>query len=90
MGATFSIDKINGELDKKEVSWAFDTIMRPNTDYGWSRCPGVTALKRPMFDHYDDAEQWLLTNCEKDENALAVRLHEEGRQYWVVGAWCAT
>ena len=91
MGAAF-INVILPE-DTDPVEWVKQARANDQHEYGhggytgtWAEIPGATHVRIKPFQSEQAAEEYLLDNAEKWNDALIVPLWD-GR--WVVGAWAS-
>ncbi len=80
MGASFIETTLEGTLTVEQVKQKYSE-MEENArhDSGnsysgdWNMCPGIKVRPDKVFANYNEAEDWLSNNCQKWENAIAVR-----------------
>lgn len=94
MGANFVTLKLTGT--QTEVRAGFEAAQEQSRyEDGHSYSGGIGMARglkligedEPFADEMT-AEEWLLTHCEKWEEALAVRLPD--KDMWLIGAMCAS
>ena len=80
MGATFLEETLDGKLTADQVRKQFDQMSsdaahRSGNEYSgdWNMCSGISVRPEKVFPSYKEAVEWLDQNCQKWENAIAVR-----------------
>jgi len=90
MGANFNTINLKGE--RPDILGAFRGIQdddRYENGHSYSGGFGMTtglSFIEKSFASDDDADEWLIENCQKWEDALAVFVNDHYR----IGAWCSS
>lgn len=95
MGAEFQVMTVNSTNRvkiKKQFKSAQETDLYDNGHFysgGFGMAPGLEFNDSKTFETYDEAEQWLLDNAQKWENAIAVPVKDGKKIIYAIGAWCS-
>jgi hypothetical protein len=80
MGATYLEESLDGKLTAEQVRKKFDEMTsdasyRSGNEYSgdWNMCHGISVRPDKVFASHKEASEWLDGNCQKWENAIAVR-----------------
>jgi len=95
MGANFSEEKF--KCKRKDLHKLFKKYVRQlYYEYGHSgysgtlkECSGLK-ITDEVFDNENKGYEWLEDNTEKWEAAKAVRIKNDGEDYWLVGGICSS
>lgn len=97
MGANFNTMSVNASHSTKEVEKLFQQAQEDDRyDNGHSYSGGfgmATGLvfHPQIFESEQAAKEWLVDNCKKWENAIAVLCPSEKEgQIYLIGAWCSS
>ena len=92
MGAVFITDCLPADCDVP--AWFRERKAQAEYDHGhagysgsWAEVRGVKHVSMKPFDGMSEAEDWLIDNAQKWEEALVVAL-KDGR--WMIGAWASS
>lgn len=99
MGASFITQRFKDE-DEKELKKEFSKLIDElRHEYGHNPYNGTFTtnsgldITSMVFKTEDDAEEWLVRNCEKWKAVRAVKIcsfKKDVGPYWLLGAWCAS
>jgi len=92
MGASFNLmiakgtqAEVRAEFEKAQSEDRYEN--GHSYSGGFGQCSGLTFSQLNRTHTEPEAEKWLEDNCEKWEDALALRLDKDT---WMIGAWCAS
>ncbi|ESX17895.1 hypothetical protein X766_16015 [Mesorhizobium sp. LSJC255A00] len=97
MGANFKTQSFDGKLSKKELETAFERVQDQDRYENGHSYSGGFGMARGLqiadktFRDREIAEEYLDSNCEKWEEAIAVvYTDKDGAKKWLIGAVCAS
>lgn len=98
MGANFQHYIMSGERTRKEVIANFCAVWdQARIEYGTDSYSGsfatmARAVSFPtdrVFDHADDAAEFIMDRHDKRNEAMAVKYRDGEKIFWMIGGWCA-
>ena len=101
MGACSLTTTAPATMTQAEIRTEFAQLQRhaavtQGSEYsgGWNMMSGIKFYTAKVFDTKDEAEDYVLDNTEKWENALAVQFDDKKgtgsrKSGWLIGGWAA-
>jgi hypothetical protein len=104
MGANFETMNVDGGKTRAEVKSIFESAQDQDRyenghsySGGFGMASGLKFVDRTwqgkelIFETEQDADTWLSENCQKWEEAQAVKFRDKnGKTQWMIGAWCSS